>query len=387
MPWKDSSVMHERLKFIARLRDGEEMSELCREFGISRKTGHKFQRRYLTEGPAGLYDHGRRPERLARATDPKLVALLVKAREKRPTWGAGKIIASLKREHPKLAFPVRSTVHAIFERHGLVKKSRRRTGYKAEGTSLTQSSAPNDLWAADYKGQFRLGDRSYCYPLTISDDYSRYLLACDGHESTKGLDAFATFQAVFEEYGLPAGIRTDNGTPFASRALFGLSQLSVWWMRLGIKVERIEPGNPQQNGRHERIHRTMKGETVVTQPAPTILQQQDALEIFREDYNERRPHAALADRMPADLYQRSKRKYSVTLSDPDYSDMDQLRTVTKCGRLFVEKSRESVFLSAALGQQPVGIKEEDDDLWAIRFMDLNLGYYDRHEGVFHRGDH
>lgn len=386
MPWKDTSVMDERMSFIARLRDGEAMSDLCREFGISRKTGYKFQRRYLASGPGGLEDQRRRPRVLVRSTDAKIVALIVKAKEKRPTWGAGKLLASLKRDHPAATFPARSTVHLILEHHGLVKKPRKRGAYKAAGTPLAPSLAPNDLWCADYKGQFRLGDRSYCYPLTITDHFSRFFLACDAHDSTKGQQARATFEAAFEEFGLPLAIRTDNGTPFASNALFGISQLSAWWMRLGIKVERIRPGNPQENGRHERLHRTMKEDDVVSRPAQTIMRQQDALELFRSDYNERRPHASLSDQVPADVYRASTRPYSATLPEPTYEDCDSVHRVTKCGSLFLCQSTERLFLSAALGQQPVGVKEEEDDLWRVQFMDLTLGYYDRHEGIFHRGD-
>jgi transposase InsO family protein len=385
MPWKDKCIVDERLSFIARLRDGESMTELCREFGISRKTGHKFQRRYLSEGPRGLEDVRRRPKALARSIDPRVAALVLKAKEKRPKWGAGKLLASLKRDYPAIVFPARSTVHLLFEKHGLVKKKRRSKSYKAAGTQLIPAM-PNDLWCADYKGQFRLGDRSYCYPLTISDHFSRYLLANDGHDSTKGRDAFATFEAVFEEFGLPLAMRTDNGPPFASQAIFGLSELSVWWMRLGIKIERIKPGHPEQNGRHERIHRTMKDDDVVAKPAQTLLRQQDALELFREDYNERRPHLALDNKTPSDVYQPSIRPYSATLVDPAYDDSDTVHRVTRCGKLFICNSTERFFLGRPLGHQPVGVKEEEDDLWRIQFMDLRLGYYDRHEGIFHRDD-
>lgn len=246
--------------------------------------------------------------------------------------------------------------------------------------------APNDLWCADYKGQFRLGDRSYCYPLTISDHFSRYLFTCDAHDSTKTDAAFSTFEAAFEEFGLPLAIRSDNGVPFASRALFGHSRLSVWWMRLGIRVERIKPGHPEQNGRHERIHRTLKYDDVVQKPSLSILKQQDRLELFRNDYNERRPHESLGNQTPSEVYSKSPRLYSAILKDPDYDGFDQVHRSTKCGSVFFCNSTERIFLGPAFGHQPVALKEEEDDHWRVQFMDLNLGYYDRHEGIFHRGD-
>jgi transposase InsO family protein len=386
MPWKDKSVMDERVGFIARLRDGESMTELCREFGISRKTGYKFHRRFVAEGPVGLGDLSRKPRHLPRATDPKLVRLIVKAKEKRPKWGAGKLLVLLKRDHPGVVFPTRSTTHLILERHGLVKTPRKRPPYKAKGTSLSTTSSPNELWCADFKGQFRLGDRSYCYPLTITDHFSRYFLACDAYDSTKAGPVFSSFEAAFEQYGLPLAIRTDNGVPFASNALFGISRLSAWWMRHGIKVERIRPGHPQENGRHERLHRTMKEDDAVAKPQASLLKQQDALELFRDDYNERRPHAALDNKTPADVYVRSPRTYSATPPEPAYEGFDRVHRVTRCGSVFICNSTERVFLSVALGHQPVAVKEDEEDLWRVQFMDLNLGYYDRHNGVFHRGD-
>lgn len=276
--------MDERLRFVARLLDGEKMARLCREFGISRKTGYKIFNRYRDCGLEGLHDQSRRPYRQANKLPFQLERTIVSLKRERPSWGAPKIREKLLRQYPQLKPPAKSTVHAVLERHGLVKRRKRRR-HRAQGTSLSDVHSPNGLWCADYKGEFLLGNRRYCYPLTVSDYSSRYLLACEGLESTKAPFAFSVFERVFKDFGLPRAIRTDNGAPFASpHALFGLSRMSVWWLRLGIGIERIQPGHPQDNGRHERIHLTLKKEA--TQPASfNLLQQQSRFDDFLEYYN------------------------------------------------------------------------------------------------------
>jgi len=250
--------MDQRLRFVARLLDGEKMAALCREFDISRKTGYKIFQRYQDCGVQGLNDRTRRPYRHANRLPFQIEKLIVQLKRERPSWGAPKIRERLRRRYRDIHAPAISTVHAVLYRHGLVDHGRKRR-YKAQGTALSRPLAPNDLWCADYKGEFMLANRQYCYPLTTTDFASRYLLACEGLSTTQEVYAFTVFERVFGEFGLPKAIRTDNGVPFASpNALYGLSRLSVWWLRLGIQIERIKPGHPEQNGRHERMHLTLK---------------------------------------------------------------------------------------------------------------------------------
>lgn len=247
MPWKECRPMDERLRFVARLLEGEKMAVLCREFGISRVTGYKIWERYRACGLDGLNDRSRRPYRQANKLPFQIERCILGLKREHPSWGAPKIRDKLIREFPMIKPPAVSTVHAVLDRNGLVIRRKRRR-YKAEGTPLNAAAEPNGLWCADYKGEFKLGNKQYCYPLTISDYRSRYLLACEGMASTKADFALAVFERTFKEFGLPRAIRTDNGIPFASpNALFGLSKLSVWWLKLGIHIERIKPGHPQQN--------------------------------------------------------------------------------------------------------------------------------------------
>src|SRR5215469_12024668 len=273
MPWKETHVMDERMKFLTLLLDGESMTRACEEFGVSRKTGYKIWNRYQNTGAYALLDRSRRPHRFANQLPVQIERTLIKLKRQKPHWGAPKIRELLIRKFPNLRPPATSTVHAVLDRNGLV-NSRKRRRPKAQGTALLPSKKPNDLWCADFKGEFMLADRRYCYPLTISDHASRYLLALEALQSVKEETAFAVFETAFLEYGLPLAIRTDNGVPFASpNALFGLSRLAVWWLRLGIRIERIRPGHPEQNGRHERIHLTLKKSTALP-AASNFLQQQ-----------------------------------------------------------------------------------------------------------------
>ncbi len=364
--------MDERVKFIARLLDGERMSGLCEEFGISRKTGDKVLRRYHACGVEGLTDRSRRPYRHANRLPIQVETLIVRLKREKPTWGAPKIRERLARLYPAVPRPAISTVHAVLDRHGLVKRRKQRRN-RARGTALSASSEPNALWCADYKGEFMLADRRYCYPLTITDFASRYLIACEALHSTREASAFSVFESVFQTFGLPGAIRTDNGVPFASpNALFGLSRLSVWWLRLGIAIERIKPGNPQQNGRHERMHLTLKLET--TKPAAqTFLQQQAKFDAFIDCYNNERPHQALAMRCPAELYSPSPRPYR-GLPELDYPFHDKAVTVTTCGRICF--NRQKVNLSTVFAGQTVGISQVEDHLWLASFMHYDLGYFD-----------
>jgi transposase InsO family protein len=381
MPWKESKPVDERMRLIARVLDGERMTDLCREFGISRKTGNKFLERYKRFGPGGLQDLGRRPAKLANQSSPQVQKLVLDMKRDKPTWGAAKIREYLVQKHPSIRFPVRSTVHEILDRHGLVRKQGRKRGkYPARPTHLGRASEANEIWCTDFKGQFRLGNRKYCYPLTVSDQFSRYLLACEGLESTGEEDVSHIFRQVFEEYGLPNAIRSDNGCPFSTRTVFGLSKLSVWWLRLGIRLERIQPGHPEQNGRHERMHRTLKEATVVL-PSSNFLQQQERFDSFREEYNEERPHEALKMKPPASAYKSSKRRYPEQLPVPEYSDHDFVKLVYPNGSVRFG-SKPSFHLSGALAGQPIGLAQVEEKLWRVTFMDLDLGYYDEETNRF-----
>ena len=372
MPWKECNVMDERLKFIARLLEGEKMAELCRDFDISRKTGYKLIERYQDTGLEGLTDRSRRPYRHANQLPFQIEAMIVRLKQEKPSWGAPKIMELLARRYPDVHRPAISTIHAVLDRHGLVKHRKGRRN-KATGTVLSTSEHPNDLWCADYKGEFMLADRRYCYPLTITDQASRYLFAVEALESTKEINAFTVFERVFRENGLPSAIRTDNGVPFASpNALFNLSKLSVWWLRLGIGIERIKPGNPQQNGRHERMHLTLKLAT--TKPTgANFLQQQAKFDDFIEEFNTERPHQALDMKPPAAFYTPSKRAYE-GLPDLDYPLHDKSIIVTTCGRICFDNRK--INLSQVFAGQRVGIKQVEDQLWLVSFMDYDLGYFD-----------
>lgn len=376
MPWKECKPMDERLKFVARLLDGEKMAVVCRDFGISRVTGYKIFNRYKNYGLEGLQDRSRRPYRHANSLPFQIERAILQIKREYSSWGAPKIRDKLIRQYPMLKPPAKSTIHAVLDRHGLVKHRRKRR-YRAEGTPLGEAHSPNKLWCADYKGEFMLGNKKYCYPLTITDYSSRYLLACEGLESTKSSFAFTVFERVFKEYGLPNVIRTDNGIPFASpNALFGLSKLSVWWLRLGIDIERIKPGHPEQNGRHERMHLTLKQEA--TKPASfNFLQQQERFDDFIAIYNNDRPHQALGGHYPGELYTPSARRYQPP-DEPDYPFHDRTVRVTQCGRICIGKRKIS--LSTVFAGQQIGIREVADKIWLVSFMEYDLGFFDEEEG-------
>jgi transposase InsO family protein len=375
MPWKECNRMDERLRFVARLLDGEKMASLCREFGISRKTGYKIFNRYKDEGLRGLEDRDRSPYRHPNRLPFQVETAILRIKREHMSWGAPKIREKLIKLYPGIKPPATSTIHATLDRHGLVKRRKRRR-YKAEGTALSNARVPNALWCADYKGQFRLGNRRYCYPLTVSDYRSRYLLACEGLESTREAGAFPVFERVFREFGLPAAIRTDNGVPFASpHALFGMSRLAVWWLRLGIAIERIKPGHPQQNGRHERMHLTLKQETT-RPPAYNFLQQQARFDDFIKGYNQDRPHQALGGKYPGEVYTPSAREYHHP-EVPEYPFHDRTIQVTQCGRICI--GRRKINLSTVFGGQYVGIREVADQVWLVSFMEYDLGFFDQDE--------
>jgi transposase InsO family protein len=373
MPWKECSVMDERLRFVAQLLDGEPMAQLCRAFGISRKTGYKIFTRYKEHGLEALTDRSRRPVRYANQLPPQVESLIVSLKRDKPHWGARKIRELLvRRLAGDVRIPAKSTIHAVLHRHGLVKEAGR-PRHRATGTPLSTGAAPNDLWCADFKGEFKLGNGQYCYPLTVTDHASRFLLLCEALESTREDWAITAFEQLFQERGLPEAIRSDNGVPFASpNALFNLSKLSVWWLRLGIAIERIKPGQPQQNGRHERMHLTLKQEAT-RPPGLNSLQQQARFDAFQQEFNTERPHEALAMKCPAEVYSASTRPYNglPDVSSP-FHDRDVL--VTACGRICLH--RKKINISTVLAGQRLGIKEVDEGIWIVSFMCYDLGYID-----------
>jgi putative transposase len=364
--------MDERLRFVARLLEGEKMAPLCAEVGISRKTGYKIYDRYKDCGLTALNDRSRRPYRQANRLPAPVEAVIVRLKREYPGWGAPKIREKLRQRVTGLQLPAISTVHAVLDRHGLVHRRRRRRA-GAPGTALSRPTEPNALWCADYKGEFMLGNRRYCYPLTITDFASRYLLACDALSTTQMPYAFTVFERAFKDFGLPQAIRTDNGLPFAApTALYRLSKLAVWWLRLGIQIERIQPGHPQQNGRHERMHLTLKKEA--TKPAAAnVLQQQARFDAFVTRYNQERPHQALGMKVPADLYARSPRVYR-GLDELSYPFHDATFTVTHCGRICFHGRK--INLCQALAGQNVGVTQVSERIWLVTFMQYDLGYFD-----------
>lgn len=376
MPWKECKPMDERLRFVARLLEGEKMAPLCREFGISRVTGYKIFARYKESGLEGLHDRSRRPYRQANQLPYQVERLILSLKKEHPNWGAPKIRDKILREFSMLKPPAKSTIHAVLDRHGLVKRRKRRR-YRAEGTARIHVTEPNLLWCADYKGEFMLGNKHYCYPLTITDYSSRYLLCCEALPSTRSDLAFTAFERVFKEFGLPSALRTDNGAPFGSgNAFFGLTRLSVWWLRLGIRIERIKPGHPEQNGRHERMHLTLKNDA--TKPASyNFLQQQERFDRFMQVYNLERPHQGLSGRYPGELFTPSRRAYDPA-KEPEYPFHDRTVRVTHCGRICLGKRKIS--LSLAFAGQLVGIREVEDKIWLVSFMDYDLGFFDQDEG-------
>ncbi len=366
--------MDDRIRFIARLLDGEGMSDVCRSFGISRKTGYKIFNRYKEAGLDALTDRSRRPVRYANQLPEQIERIIVATKKDKPHWGARKIRELLVRKlNGDVRLPAKSTVHAVLDRHGLVKRARQRRRCKAEGTALSDAVAPNDLWCTDFKGEFQLGDRRYCYPLTVTDQASRMILLCEAMESTRQQPVIEAFSHLFANRGLPTSIRSDNGTPFASpNGLYNLSRLSAWWLRLGIKIERIRPASPQENGRHERMHRTLKQEAT-RPPGMNFLQQQARFDAFVNEFNNERPHEALGMKCPAAVYSIAKTTYA-GLPDVEYPFHDRDIIVTNCGRICM--ARKKINISTALAGQRLGLKEVDDGIWLVSFMQYDLGYID-----------
>ena len=373
MPWNESCAMKERIDLIDEYLEGEaSVSELARRYGVSRKTAHKWILRFRESGRVGLEERSRAPHHHPQALSEQMEQQILAWKSQKPLWGAPKIHAKL------LALPdcpSESTVSNVLARHGLSRKARRRRSATPSQGPLPHCQEVNQLWCADFKGHFRTGDGSRCDPLTITDAHSRYLLRCQSLAGfTGGAVVKPLFIATFQEYGLPAAIRTDNGPPFATTTLGGLSALSVWWIRLGIRVERITPGHPEENGRHERMHRTLK-EATAKPPRATLARQQAAFDVFRQEYNEERPHEALGQKPPASVYEPSRRDYPARLpKQRGYPDDWEKRRVRVGGR--IKWKGYEVNITTALWEQEIGLKPIGDGLWAVYFETLELGVFD-----------
>lgn len=373
MPWKETSVMDERMKFVGCLLSGEKMARLCREFGISRVTGYKIWNRYQEQGTSGLPNRSRAPHSHPNQLPFEVERMVVRLKQEKSNWGAPKIQELISKRYPDVKLPAISTIHCVLDRHGLVNKKKRRKKFSSIAGYLSIPREPNDLWCTDFKGQFRMNNRRYCFPLTISDFKSRFVISCEALDSTSENPCYSVFEEAFKEFGLPKAIRSDNGVPFASgNSLWGLTKLSVWWIRMGIKIERIKPGNPQQNGRHERMHRTLKLEATKP-PALNMLQQQEKFFNFIQEFNYERPHQALEMKCPGEVYEKSPRRYD-GITDLTYPGFDKSLLVTNCGRICINKSK--IHLSNAFANQRIGLNEVDDNIWEVNFMDYRLGFFD-----------
>jgi putative transposase len=378
----ETNAQHQRRHFVdAYETRAWSMTELCERFGITRPTGYKWVARWEAEGAVGLEDRPSVPQMSPHQTDPALVGLLLAAR-RQYGWGAKKLLTVLRGRHPAQTWPTRSTVNAIFDRHGLLRKQRQRARSPHRGAVPLETTAPNQVWPIDFKGQFKTGDGHYCYPLTVTDHFSRAVLLCRGLGSTKTAAARPALLALFQEIGLPDAIRSDNGAPFASTALHGLSPLNVWWMQLGIVHQRIRPGYPQGNGTHERMHRELKRETAAP-AAATGRAQQRRFDAFRRRYNEERPHEALGQRTPATLWQPSARAYPARIAGPEYPKHFERRRIGS-GGIFKFRSR-TVFLTHALEGRDIGLEEVTDGVWNIVYYRTVLARLDERSATISAG--
>ncbi len=376
MPWKETHVDDERMRFVAACLDEEPewtMSELCVAFGVSRKTGYKWLARHAQHGLAGLVDQSRAPKTYANAVAAVVVGRVLEVRRRQRHWGPRKIVRRLSELEPGIGWPAVSTAGEILKRHGLVQPRRRRRRVVAQGTGLAAPGRPNDQWSADFKGWFRLGDGARCDALTIVDGFSRFLLRCRVVARPTQAGVRPVFRAAFREYGLPRVLRTDNGAPFASMGLGGLTPLSVWWLKLGIGLERIAPGQPQQNGRHERLHRTLKQETAWP-PRAHARAQQRAFDHFGSVYNFERPHEALADTPPARWYEASARPYPAREPAVHYPGHFEIRRVHASGA--IKWRGERLYVSQALIGEPVGLEPVSERHWRLYFGPVLLGLLD-----------
>jgi putative transposase len=383
MSWKETNAMELRKQFIRDWKRGTRtVMELCAMYGISRKTGYKWIERYEQEGAADpmrgdwALDRSHAAHEVHNRTGEQVRSALIEVRLRHPSWGARKLLNQVSLAHPRWVLPHESTVCDLLKRQGLVTAAPRRRAIGHPGRPSMVICGPNDSWSADFKGQFRLGNSQYCYPLTVTDNYSRYLLACQGLRGTLLQPTKQVFTRLFNEFGLPKRIRTDNGVPFAGATLGRLSQLSVWWLKLGILPELIEPGKPQQNGRHERMHRTLKAEATKP-PGGSMSAQQRRFNEFRLEFNELRPHEALDMSTPAHVHQPSPRQMPHKLLPLEYPDRFEVRLVSSAGG--IRWNKQWVNVTSALQGEYVGLEQIEDGLWDVYFGVKKLGrLHERH---------
>ena len=380
MPWKETRALDLKKSLIESWEADEySLAELCRQRGISRQTAYKWLRRYEEEGEAGLEERDRTPKSCPHRLNERVVERIVAGRQQHPSWGPRKLLADLERKEPKTAWPSVSTIAEVLKRKGLSVPRKTRVRAPAHTEPFVEVRENNQVWCADFKGWFLTGDGQRCDPLTITDAWSRFVFRCQIVPKTNHEEAQAVFQAAFREFGLPDKIRTDNGAPFASRAPGGLSRLSIWWLKLGIKPGRIPPGKPQYNGRHERFHRTLKAETA-NPSARTLRQQQQRFHVFMAEFNRDRPHEALNYQTPAQLYRPSPRAFPSRLPELEYPDDMVLRRVSQQGSVRWKGRRE--YITEALGHEVVGLRARDDRYWEVYFADIKLGVLDTHRMHF-----
>jgi putative transposase len=377
MPWKETCAVSERERFVMHYLEGElSMSALCREFGISRKTGYKIVKRFFDGGLNNLHDLSRAPLTHPNAVSKDMEERVIEVRHRHASWGPKKIGAWLELHNPGINWPAASTMGDILKRHGLTVPRRRSRKTRIYNEPFVGCDCPNAVWSADLKGWFLTGDGIRCDPLTISDNYSRFLLRCQAVVSPDHEHIRPVFEAAFREHGMPIAIRTDNGVPFATTTVGGLSKLSIWWIKLGIVPERIRPGHPEQNGRHERMHRTLKQESA-SPPKPNWRTQQRAFDQFRHEYNQNRPHEALDQKTPASLYNASPRQYPRILPAISYPDDMDIRWVKSQGD--ISWKGRHIYLSETLAGQVVGLKQVHDRYWDIYFSFIKLAQLDSHQ--------
>ena len=384
MGWKATCVMEERFRFIEEEKSEEwSFAELCRRYGISRQTGYKWVERYREGGLEGLRDQSRAPLSHANEIAAEVADAVLEMRREHPHWGPLKLRSRLQRGAPETVWPAASTIGEILKREGLTVPRKHHRKATPSESPLRHAAGANQVWSADFKGWFRCGDGTRCDPLTMSDGYSRYLLRCQALERPDERSVQAVMEAAFREYGLPEAMRTDNGEPFAGVGLGGLSRLSIWWIKLGIRPERIRPGKPQQNGRHERMHRSLKQATA-RPPAGSLRAQQKAFDRFRQEYNWERPHAALEMKTPGELYDASGRVYPSRLREPEYSGEWEVRRVASCGRIKWRSMK--IFVGKALADEVIALEPVGDGEWKLWFFGYPLGIFAEAKGSIRKLD-
>jgi putative transposase len=380
MPWRETSPMEQRADFVREFESGLfTMTELAAQYGISRKTGYKWVAAYAAYGLGGLQDRSRRPHHSPHATDPGVLAILMRLRQRHPRWGAKKLLTVAARRAPTTAWPCPATVAAHLAARGLITRRRRRQVPLVVRSTRAPITRANEVWTTDYKGEFRTGDGRYCYPFTLRDGFSRFVLRCDALTAHTLAVTRPCFERAFAAYGLPDRIRSDNGPPFGGPGLGRLSTLAVWWIRLGIVPERIDPGHPEQNGSHEQFHQVLKAETA-RPPAPRACAQQRRFTRFCAEYNQERPHEALHQTVPAQHYHHSSRALPRRLPSLEYPGHAEIRRVDQNGYV---SWRTPLFVSVALADQPVAFEEVDDGIWTVSFATLVLGRFDERQHRIH----